>query len=223
MISFSLAASKPSISAIAWSVTFCTSTSWRFSSSSEIAWSLSSRLQHVEAVAAHVTHRDARVLRVFVGDLDHFLAALLVELGDADAQHRALDRRAEAEIGVADRLVDRVHHRLVPNRDRQRARLRDADRRHLIDRHALAVGFDLDRARAGWRLLGRCAGRRVRASASLGPLHAAFEVGKIESRQASASLGNPLLPAADHLASRAPRGSIETRAMRARRATDSIG
>ena len=50
-------------------------------------------LEDVEAVAAHVAHRDARGLGIFVRDLDQFLAALLVEFRDAQADHLAFGRR----------------------------------------------------------------------------------------------------------------------------------
>ncbi len=50
-------------------------------------------------VAAHMAHRDARVLGIFVRDLDEFLAALGVEFGDAQADHLPFGRRGKAEIG----------------------------------------------------------------------------------------------------------------------------
>ena len=145
MISFSLAASRLSISLIASSVAFCTSASWRFSSSSADGLLLQQLLQHVDAVAADVAHRDAGVLGVFVRDLDHLLAALLVELGDADAQH------LPSIVGDRPRLASRIALStaltmpLVPDRDGERARLGHADRGDLSERLALAIGLDLDR------------------------------------------------------------------------------
>src|SRR3954447_4520904 len=44
---------------------------------------LQQSLQHVEAIAAHMAHSDARVLGVFMRHLHHLLAPLLVEFGDA--------------------------------------------------------------------------------------------------------------------------------------------
>ena len=44
-------------------------------------------LQHVHAVAAHMADRDAGGLGIFVRDLDEFLAALLVQLRDAQMDH----------------------------------------------------------------------------------------------------------------------------------------
>ena len=55
-------------------------------------------LEMIETVAAHVAGSDASLLGVFVRDLDQFLAALLVEFGDADAQHLAFGSRVEAEV-----------------------------------------------------------------------------------------------------------------------------
>ena len=60
----------------------------------------------VEAVAADMAGGDARLLGIFVRDLDQLLAALGVELGDRDAEELALDDRVEAEIGLADGAVD---------------------------------------------------------------------------------------------------------------------
>src|SRR3984957_5823639 len=80
-----------------------------------------------------------------MGDLDHFLAPLLVQFRNADAQNSALDRRTEPEIGVADRLINHLHHALVPYRYRERPRFGNADRRHLTERHPLAIGLDLHR------------------------------------------------------------------------------
>src|ERR1700716_2558289 len=59
-------------------------------------------LQQIEPVAAHVAHRDARGLGVFMRDLDQLLAPLLVELGNAQPDHLALGRGREAEIGCDD-------------------------------------------------------------------------------------------------------------------------
>ena len=118
--------------------------------------------------------------RVFMRDLDHFLAALLVEFGNADAQDLAFDRRAQAEIGVADRLVDGRHHALVPDLDRKGARFRHADRRDLDERRALAIGLDMDRlqqARGG--APGAQAAQFVLERLDRA-LHPALEVGKIE-------------------------------------------
>ena len=77
---------------IASSVAFCTSALVALLVVLADRVLLEQLLEHVEAVAAHMAHGDARVLGIFMRDLDHFLAALLVQLGNADAQSRALDR-----------------------------------------------------------------------------------------------------------------------------------
>ncbi len=77
----------------------------------------------VEPVAADVAHGDPGFLRVFVRDLHHLLAALLVHLRDAQADGLPFRLRIEAEIGLADRLLDRRHHAAVPDRDGEEARL----------------------------------------------------------------------------------------------------
>src|SRR5262249_3532598 len=53
-------------------------------------------LDDVEPVAAHMAHGDLGGLGVFVRDLYELLATLLVELGDAQAQHLAFGRRRQA-------------------------------------------------------------------------------------------------------------------------------
>src|SRR5262249_53291937 len=98
-------------------------------------------LEQIEPVAAHMPHRDLRGLGIFVGHLDQLLAALLVELRDAQADHLAFGRRRKTEIGGGDRLFHRVYHRLVPYLHRNEARLRHADGGELIERHVAAVGL----------------------------------------------------------------------------------
>src|SRR5215472_9934797 len=56
-------------------------------------------LEQVDAVAPDVANRHLGGLGVFVRHLDELLAPLLVELGDAQADHLAFGRRREAEIG----------------------------------------------------------------------------------------------------------------------------
>src|SRR5262245_47913663 len=56
-------------------------------------------LEDVETVAADVPHGDLGGFGIFVRDLDEFLAPLLIEFGNAQAQHLALGRGREAEIG----------------------------------------------------------------------------------------------------------------------------
>ena len=100
MISFSLATSTVSISATVWSVAFCTCSAWRLLVVLADGAVLLELLQQVDAVAAHVADRDACLLGIFVRDLDHLLAALLVHLRDAQADDLAFGLRIEAEIGT---------------------------------------------------------------------------------------------------------------------------
>src|SRR5437763_9083312 len=102
-------------------------------------------LQDVEAVPAHVAYRHACGLGISVRHFDQLLASLLVELGDAKAQHLAFGRRIEPEIGVADGALHRGYHRFVPHLHGEEARLRHADRGQLLERHVGAVGFDVNR------------------------------------------------------------------------------
>src|SRR5690606_19344029 len=99
----------------------------------------------VDAVAADVAHRHLGLLGVLMRDLDQLLAPLLVELRQRDAQIGAVDDGVEAEIGFADRPVDRADELLVPDRNREHARFRHADGGHLGDRHRRAIGLDHDR------------------------------------------------------------------------------
>src|SRR6185437_6246163 len=85
-------------------------------------------LEDIDPVPAHVADRDPRVLAVFVGDLGHLFASLLVQFGNSDAQNGALDGRTETEIGVPDRLVDRLNHAFVPYGDREGPWLGNTDR-----------------------------------------------------------------------------------------------
>src|SRR5450631_854872 len=60
----------------------------------------------VETIAADMADRDARVFGVFMRDLRHFLAPLLVEFRNPDPQDLTFDRRGEAQIRIADGFVD---------------------------------------------------------------------------------------------------------------------
>src|SRR3712207_3244977 len=52
-------------------------------------------LEQVDAVPSHVPDGDARLLGVFMRHLDHLLAALLVHLGNAQADGLAFRQRVE--------------------------------------------------------------------------------------------------------------------------------
>jgi hypothetical protein len=116
----------------------------------------------------------------FVGDLHHLLAALLVHFGDAQANDLALGLGIEAEIGLADRLLDRRNHAPVPHLHGQEARLRDAHGRDLGDRHGRAVGIDLKRIEQARRGAAGPQAAEVVLQGIDGALHAALHVTKIE-------------------------------------------
>src|SRR5690606_4168437 len=99
----------------------------------------------VHAVAPDVAHRNPRLLGILPGDLGQFLATLLVEFRYGNTDRGAVDHRVQAQIGIADRLLDGRHEALVPDLYGQHARFRDADGADLVHRHLGAVGVDVDR------------------------------------------------------------------------------
>src|SRR5215218_4638135 len=66
-------------------------------------------LEAVAAVGAGMADRDLAVFRELVHHLHQLLGALLVHLRQRDADHAPLRRRLEAEVGLANRLLDRLH------------------------------------------------------------------------------------------------------------------
>src|SRR5882724_5972666 len=76
-------------------------------------------LDGIETVAADVADRDLGRLGVFMRDFYQFLAALLVELRNSQAKHLPFGGGREAEVGIDDRLLHGLDHRLVPNLDRE--------------------------------------------------------------------------------------------------------
>ena len=73
-------------------------------------------LQMLHRVAADVADGDALLLGVLAGELGEFLAALLGQRRDRDAQGLAVDDRVEAQVRRADRLVDGADDRSCPRR-----------------------------------------------------------------------------------------------------------
>src|SRR5688500_2770835 len=73
-------------------------------------------LEPVAGVGARVTDGDASFLGELVHDLHQIPPPLLVERGQGHADHSALRRRIQAEVRVADRLLDRLRQSLVPRR-----------------------------------------------------------------------------------------------------------
>src|SRR5580704_8807774 len=101
--------------------------------------------EQLDAVAADIADRDARLLGVFRGNTGQFAPPFLVQIGDRNPDDLTLGLGIEPQTGFADRLVDRLHHRAVPHLDRDHPRLRYADIRQLVARHGSAVGADGNR------------------------------------------------------------------------------
>src|SRR4051794_8916866 len=139
-------------------------------------------LQEVDAVAADVADGDARLLGIFVRDLDHLLAALLVHLGDAEPDHLTLGQRVEAEVRIPDRLLDRVHHASVPDLNAEQPRLGHADGRDLADRHHRPVSLDLDRVEEVRRGAAGTQAPEIVLQRVDGALHATLHIAQIEGR-----------------------------------------
>src|SRR6478672_1728199 len=102
-------------------------------------------LQALLGRAADVAHRDAAVLGLAARELDVLLATLLGELGEHAAQHLAVVGGVHAEVGVADRPLDRRHRALVEDLDQDRAGVLRGEAGELLERGlgAVVVGRDL--------------------------------------------------------------------------------
>ena len=181
MISFSLAASAASISFTVSSVAFCTSCLVALLVVLGNRVILEQFLENVETVAAHVAHGDARLLGVFMRDLDEFLAALLVQFRHANAQNLPFHRRLKAQIRVANRLVDGDDERLVPDLHREQPRLRHADRGDLIERRDLPISVDMNRIEQARRGASGAQAAELVLERRERALHAALQIRKIES------------------------------------------
>ena len=132
--SFSLSCSSLSISAMCRSVSFCISSCARRSSFSEISFFFSASFSCVDGVAPQVAHRDARVLGLVLHHLDQLLAPLLGEQRHRHAHGFAAGRRIEAEVGLADRLLDGAGHLLLERRHADGAPVDQHHLRHLVER-----------------------------------------------------------------------------------------
>src|SRR5690242_15646009 len=108
-------------------------------------------LEPVDGVAADVAGGDPALLGHVPHLADEVLAPLLGELRDREPDQLAVVRRREAEVGLEDAALDVLHDALVERRDREHARLGDADRGQLVDRHLGAVGGHLDAVEQGRR------------------------------------------------------------------------
>src|SRR6266508_1766446 len=108
-------------------------------------------LHVVHDVAAYVPHRDAAVLGALADDLDEVLSPLLCQLGDREADDLAVVRGRQAEIGLHDRLLDRLQRAGVEGLDRQHPRLRHVDRGELVQRRGGPVVVHRDVVEQGGR------------------------------------------------------------------------
>ncbi len=107
--------------------------------------------QYVDAVAPHIAHRYAGLLGIFGRDPGQFAAPLFVEVGDRHADHLAFALRVEAQPRLTDRLVDSLCDAAIPHLNCDHPGLRHADIGHLVQRHHVAIGFDLDRLQQACR------------------------------------------------------------------------
>src|SRR3954462_14284842 len=100
---------------------------------------------------AHVAHGDLGVLALAAGHLDQVAAALLGELREDHADDLAVVGRVDAQVAVADGLLDGTELAVVVGLDDRHPRLGDGDRGHL--RHgryrAVVVDHDLVEHRRG--------------------------------------------------------------------------
>ena len=145
MISASLAWIRPSICLMCSSVIFWTSFSARVLSSSG---TFSSFLILRHRLGAGVAHRDAAFLGQLVDHLHQILAPLLRQRRQRHPDQVALGGRVEAEIGVADGLLDGLGERLVERLDREEAGFGRRHHGDLVERHRAAVGLDPHECRA---------------------------------------------------------------------------
>src|SRR4051812_1102966 len=100
--------------------------------------------QVVHHVAADVADRHATLLGDVPDDLDELPAALLVELRDLEADQLAVVVRREADVGLHDRLLDRLDRALVVGLDGQQPGFGRVDGRQLLERRLRAVVVDDD-------------------------------------------------------------------------------
>ena len=112
-------------------------------------------LEVVHDVPADVAHGDPPLLGHVADDLDELLAPLLGQLRDRQADHLAVVRRRQAEVGLLDRPLDRLQRARVERLDGQEARLGRVDRRELLERRLLAVVVDLNAVQQGRRRAAR--------------------------------------------------------------------
>src|ERR1700737_3090783 len=123
-----------------------------------------------------VAHRHPGILALRLGLLYKVAAPLLGQLWDRHPDHVAVVGRVDAEVGVADRLLDRGQLRLLVRLDHDEPRFRHVDARQLRDRGHRAVVVDVDPGEhAGVRAAGANR-RQIVAGHGNGLLHLLFGV-----------------------------------------------
>ncbi|MNI45591.1 hypothetical protein D3C73_1000270 [compost metagenome] len=136
--------------------------------------------QAFHAIATNMSGSDLGFLRIIMRNLDQRLAALFIEFRQRDAKVLPIDDRVEAKVRFANGTFYSPNHGLVPDRDTQHAGLRHGDVRHLIQRHARAVGLNGNRIQNVGR---RATGSQRRDIALEGidcAFHAALDVVEID-------------------------------------------
>src|SRR5215216_2236277 len=101
-------------------------------------------LQGVLLVPADVADAGPRLLGPVLGQAHVLLAPLLGELGEGQADDLAVVGRVDAQVGVADGLLDRGGGVAVVRRDDQQAGLGGGDAGQLLERGRGAVVVDLE-------------------------------------------------------------------------------
>jgi hypothetical protein len=96
----------------------------------------------VDDVAADVADGDPSLLGDAVDHLDELLAALLGELGDLQADHVAVVRGRQPEVGLHHRLLDRRDGGLVIWGDGEQAGVGGRDLGELLERRLGPIGVD---------------------------------------------------------------------------------
>src|SRR5688572_8403542 len=100
-------------------------------------------LQVLIGVAAQVAHRYFGLFALVTHDLGELLAALLGQRRHRHAQQVALRGRVEAEVALANGLLDLGAHALFPRLHADRARVEQRHVGDLADRHRRAVVVDM--------------------------------------------------------------------------------
>ena len=100
--------------------------------------------ENINAIAAHMTNGDARFLGIFMRDFRQLFAALLIKLGNAQADHLSFRIGCETQIGIANGFFNGSDHGFIPDLHSQHARFGNAHSGHLGQGHARAIGLDSD-------------------------------------------------------------------------------